>query len=95
MFLAGQGRQHEDDSVKFVMYPSDTHEESSHLIVLFSLLVVTVCVMWRIRFLEDVTLDSMLLDAWLRSSAAHRRPSTKFSWCIFEVDGIPHGRIAC
>jgi hypothetical protein len=93
VFLAGQGGQHEHDPI--VIYPPDSHEESSHLIVLFSLLVVTVCVMWRIRFLEDVTLDSMLLDAWLRSSAAHRRPSTKFSWCIFEVDGIPHGRIAC
>ena len=44
-FHAGEGRQHEDDLVKFVSYPSDTREESSPLIVLFSLLVLTVCVM--------------------------------------------------
>ena len=94
-FLAGQGRQHEDDLVNIVIYPSDSHEEISHLIVLFSLLVVTVCVMWRIRFLEDVALDSLFLDACLRFSAAHRLPSTKFSWCIFEVGGILHGRLAC
>ena len=45
MFRAGGGRQHEDDLVKFVSYPSDTREESSPLIVLFSLLVLTGCVM--------------------------------------------------
>ena len=42
---AGEGRQHEDDLVKFVSYSSHAREESSPLIVLFSLLVLTVCVM--------------------------------------------------
>ena len=45
MFRAGGGRQHEDDLVNFVSYPSDTREECSLLIVLFSLLVLTVCVL--------------------------------------------------
>ena len=94
-FHAGEGRHHEDDLVKFVSYPSDSREESSPLIVSFSLLGLTVCVMGRTGFLEDVTLYCLFLDACLRFSAAHRLPSTKFSWCIFEVGGILHGRLAC
>ena len=38
---AGEGRQHEDELVKFVSYPSDTCEEFSPLIVLFRLPVIT------------------------------------------------------
>ena len=38
---AGEGRQHEDDHVKFVSYPSDICEEFSPLIVLFRLLILT------------------------------------------------------
>ena len=38
---AGEGRQHEDDIVNFVSYPSDTREARSLLKVLLSLLVLT------------------------------------------------------
>ena len=38
---AGEGRQHEDDLVKFVSYPSDACEEFPPLIVLFRLPVIT------------------------------------------------------
>ena len=40
-FHAGESRQHEDDLVKFVSYPSDACEEFSPLIVLFRLPVIT------------------------------------------------------
>ena len=36
---AGEGRQHEDDIVNFVSYPSDTREERSLLKVLLILFV--------------------------------------------------------
>ena len=38
---AGEGRQHDDDIVNFVSYPSDTREERSLLKVLLSSLVLT------------------------------------------------------
>ena len=37
----GEGRQHEDELVELVSYPSDTCEEFSPLIVLFRLPVTT------------------------------------------------------